>query len=318
MDISSRTRERFCKDCKIPIGIFEEPYFSDRLKLYDILYGTVEKWNRFTEDLKKYHCEQDYFENYNSVKEAVMAAIKNSEAFKSFNEDDMSKYTIKHTGLPSGEIYHPGNNGKLFISVDMRHANFSALSHYAGYVNKNIFNGAPTWEDFISLFTNSGHIIHSKYIRQVIMGNCNPRRQGTYEKYLMDQVIDLLSNSISSNRIVFFSNDEIVFDVSDEPHIPTLYQRSQYISQLLSLAVDFPLRVEPFKLVKISGTDGYAKKIIQNGRGEYKIELKHLDNYVLPFVLRKLQNEEVTENDKMFYHRGLLAKFVDIPEIWID
>jgi len=40
MDISTRTRERFCKDCKIPIGIFEEPYFSDRLKLYDRLYGT--------------------------------------------------------------------------------------------------------------------------------------------------------------------------------------------------------------------------------------------------------------------------------------
>lgn len=60
------------------------------------------------------------------------------------------------------------------------------------------------------------------------------------------------------------------------------------------------------------------RKIIQNGRGEYKFELKHLDNYVLPFVLRKLQNEEITESDKMFYHRGLLAKFVDVPEIWID
>lgn len=318
MDISTRTRERFCKDCKIPIGIFEEPYFSDRLKLYDRLYGTLDKWNRFTEDLKKYNCEQDYFEKYNSVKEAAMAAIKNSEAFKFFNEDDMNKYIIKHTGLPSGEIYHPGNDGKMFISVDMRQANFSSLSYYADRIGKSIFNGASTWEDFISLFADSSHIIHSKYIRQVILGNCNPRRQVTYEKYLMDQVIDLLSNSISPSKIVFFSNDEIVFDVSDESHIPTLYRRSQYIDRLLLLAMDVSFRVELFKLVKIGGTDGYAKKIIQNGRGEYKFELKHLDNYVLPFVLRKLQNEEITESDKIFYHRGLLAKFVDVPEIWID
>ena len=136
----------------------------------------LDKWNRFTEDLKKYNCEQDYFEKYNSVKEAAMAAIKNSEAFKFFNEDDMNKYVIKHTGLPSGEIYHPGNDGKMFISVDMRQANFSSLSYYADRTGKSIFNGASTWEDFISLFAESSHIIHSKYIRQVILGNCNPRQ----------------------------------------------------------------------------------------------------------------------------------------------
>ena len=45
MEISVRAKERFCKDCNILIKIFQEPYFTDRLKLYDKFYGTLEKWS---------------------------------------------------------------------------------------------------------------------------------------------------------------------------------------------------------------------------------------------------------------------------------
>ncbi len=34
-------KERFCKDRNIPIRIFQEPYFTDRLTLYDKFYGTL-------------------------------------------------------------------------------------------------------------------------------------------------------------------------------------------------------------------------------------------------------------------------------------
>lgn len=67
MEISTRSKERFCKDCNIPIRIFQEPYFTDRLTLYDKFYGTIEKWDIFLNELSKYHCEQDYFEEYNRV-----------------------------------------------------------------------------------------------------------------------------------------------------------------------------------------------------------------------------------------------------------
>lgn len=33
MEISNRAKERFCKDCNIPIRLFQEPYFLDRIKL---------------------------------------------------------------------------------------------------------------------------------------------------------------------------------------------------------------------------------------------------------------------------------------------
>jgi hypothetical protein len=77
MEISVRAKERFCKDCNIPLRLFHEPYFMDRLKLYDRFYGTLEKWNLFVEELQKYHCEQDYFEEYNRVKDDAINCIKN-------------------------------------------------------------------------------------------------------------------------------------------------------------------------------------------------------------------------------------------------
>ncbi len=33
MEVSVMAKQRFCMDCSIPIKIFREPYFTDRLKL---------------------------------------------------------------------------------------------------------------------------------------------------------------------------------------------------------------------------------------------------------------------------------------------
>ena len=54
---------------------------------------------------------------------------------------------------------------------------------------------------------------------------------------------------------------------------------------------------------------------IRDRDGEYSIAFKGLDNYMMPFVLRHFLGEEVTESDKIFYHEGLLSKFIDTPQI---
>lgn len=313
MKISVKLKERFCKDCNIPIRIFQEPYFTERLKLYDKFYGTLEKWDLFLEELNKYSCEQDYFEDYNRVKDEAIMSIKNSEAYQRFNEEDMNKYRVKYTGLPSKDIFHLNNDKKIFISIDMRKANFSALQHYGDSIFKSMFSGASTWEDFIGLFTDNKHIINSKYIRQVILGNCNPKRHVTYEKYLMDNVLDILIKEFeySIKDVVFFSNDEIILDMESYVNCIKL---KKYTEELLFKESDIPLKVELFKLHKINGTDGYYKEIYK-GISETEIEFKCLDNYILPFVLRHFLKEEVTEYDKVFYHEGLLANFIEVPEI---
>lgn len=313
-EISTKLKERFCTDCNIPIKIFKEPYFMDRLELLNDLYGTLEKWHTFLEELKKYNSEQDYFEEYNRVKDKAINCIKNSEGYQIFNEDDMNKYRVTHANLPGKDIYHPSNDGKKFISIDMKKANFSALQHYGDCIFKSMFSGASTWEDFISLFTDNKHIINSKYIRQVILGNCNPKRHITYEKHLMDNTIGLIKGLLPNN-IVFFSNDEIIFDITHHKCIASIltYELQKYLNEYSSI----PLKVECFILHKIKGTDGYYKEIFKEN-GKTEIELKCVNSYIMPFIVRKLKGEEITESDKVFYHDGLLAKFEEVPDIKIE
>lgn len=312
MEISTRAKERFCKDCNIPIRIFHEPYFTDRLTLYDKFYGTIKKWDIFLNELSKYHCEQDYFEEYNRVKDAAILDIKNTEAYQKFNEEDMNKYAVTHKNLPNKDIFKPSNDGKCFISIDMRKANFSSLHHYS----LDIFGGADSWEEFIEKYTDNQHIINSKYIRQVILGNCNPKRHITYEKYLMDGALTYLTEVfVSMDRVVFFSNDEIVIDVSDMDK--NKQERIAFSIGNGMKDMPVPLKTKFFVLHKIVGTDGYYKEIIDEN-GNTEIEFKCLDNYVLPFVLRKFLGEDIIESDKVFYHEGLLAKFIEAPQIEVD
>jgi hypothetical protein len=268
----------------------------------------------FVKELDRYRTEQDYFEDYNRVKDEAINSIKCSEAYEKFQEEDMNKFAIIHKDLPGKDIYHPSNNGKTFISIDMKHANFSALQHYGDCMGKSMFAGASTWEDFISLFTNNKHIIDSKYIRQVILGNCDPKRHITYEKYLMNLVLDsLLRDNIIDDisNVIFFSNDEIVIDVSDLVAVDRKIL-VRHIEESLK-DVFIPLKVELFALLELHGTHGgYYKLIYEDG---YKIKFKCLDSLYIPFVIRYLEGEKATESDKTFYHNGLLARFIEIPDI---
>lgn len=312
MEISEKLKERFCKDCNIPLRLYKEPYFMDRLQLYDSYYNTLDKWNIFVRELEKYKCEQDYLEEYNRVKDTAIKDIKDSDGYKRFNVEDMNEYTVKYKDLPGKDIYKPSNIGKLFISIDMKKANFSALKDY----DRSIFRNADTWEEFIGRYTENEHIINSKYIRQVILGNCNPKRHITYEKYLMGQVIEILIDELGlfTSDIVFFSNDEIIIDM--EGYVDCIRNR-QVIECKIKEFFNIPFRIELFYLRKITGTYGYYKEIVKNII-EREYEFKCLNNNTLPFVLRKFNREEITENDKVFCHEGLLSKFMEVPEIKIQ
>jgi len=261
-EITEQLKERFCKDCKIPITIFKEPYFSARMELLDPYYDSKKKWVIFYNELSKYNCAQDYFEEYNRVKDTAMEAIQSSTAYAFFNGEDMSRYQITHVGLPGKDIYKYSNNGKNFISIDMKKANFSSLQHYSeekGFIGKNgIFEDAQTWDEFLHKFTDNEHIVNSKYIRQVILGNCNPKRHITYEKYLMDLVLTKLEPTIRG-EVVFFSNDEIVLDITHLSKQEQITETDRVTNLCKEIA--FPLRVELFTLRKIEGTRGYLKEI---------------------------------------------------------
>lgn len=142
MELTPELKRRFCKNCNIPISIFVEPFFTDRIKLFSMYYDTIEELQKFVKSIEPYDCEQDYYEHYNKTKDAAINFIKGTEGYEKFNNMDMKEISkaISEIHIPSSDIYKPTNDGKRFISIDMKKANFHSLKAFA----PDIFDNADT------------------------------------------------------------------------------------------------------------------------------------------------------------------------------
>lgn len=312
-DISVELKKRFCKDCNLHINVFQEPYFMERIKLYDKFYNTLLKWDTFLQCLEKYECEQDYFEDYNRIKDAAITDIKNSDGYKRFNKSFFKKEDDEIADCPKTDIMKSYNDGKYFISVDMKQANFNALR----YFSPSIFNNQSTWELFIAQYTDNKHIIASKYIRQVILGNCNCDKHISFEKKLMSKIAYRIEKeNISGIEMYSCLNDEVIYQVNEQDIKKTYYIYDVILK--ITKEYSIPFRVDFFKLYKIEGCkNGYYKYFLFGESGKV-VEFKGFDSEILPFVLRKFKCEEIQENDKVFYHNGMLAKFIETPQIVVN
>lgn len=338
--ITNNLKKRFCRDMSLNIQIYEEPYFTERLDLF----GYRDKWNNLLELVNnKFNGNEElFFEEYNTVKDKVINYIQESQAFKELNKESMDKYKVD-SNITSNDVYKSGNIGKYFISIDMVKANFSSIVRYANKYNYQ-FNSDDTaiynYEKFMRRFTDIEYFISSKYIRQVIFGACNPKRQVTYQKYIMSIILDTLLAcdvaNISKENILSLSNDEIVIDVTNNKS-----EDIEELKKLLSiLGFGIPLHFEYFKLGKVINSDAYIKEISctklymetnsynseeemrknleESSSNDIKYVIKKANPIDTVFIQRLLHNQEVTENDLVFSHEGKLAKLIEKPDVQIS
>ena len=296
-------KKRFCKDCNLPINLFDEPYFTQRLKALDVQFDCVKKFDTFCADLEKYDTEQEYFEYYNTVKDSVINMIKDNTEYMKFLNDDFADVRVvtKNITLGNKNLYIEGNQDKTFISIDMKKANFSALRHYSPAIFKNV----ETWERYIGFFTPSEHIRNSKYIRQVILGACNPKRQITYERYLMTMLYLHIKNELDG-KVSFYSlgNDEIIISVagtsvSAKEIKAAIATCPQKIGELV--------RFEMFDLQKV-GDYGWMKVIYDEPE---RVEFKTINADIYHQIVKHYWNMPITEDDLVFRYNGVLARFLE-------
>jgi len=253
---------------------------------------------------------EDYFAEYDRVKDEAIASIKGTLGYEKFNQMDLGKCRIKNTQFSSHSIFRNPNVNRFFISIDQRQANFTALHHF----DDSIFGDAATWEEFLSRFTDNQSIINSKFVRSVILGNCNPKRHMTYEKFLMDNLLSkLLASGIDTFRIDCFLHDEIVIDVTDLREDEQFSLLSSVKSIASTMSSYFTIKL--FSLHKITGIrKGYWEKIYRED-GSCGIEFKCVPNLMLPFVLRKFLGQEPLSSDGVFWFEEMPAQLLEIPKI---
>lgn len=294
-------KKRFCKDCSLPIAIFDNPYFHERLQTLDVLYDCVHKFDAFCDELQSFANEQEYFEHYNKVKDSMVEFIKGKSEYNSFINSSFPVEPI----VSRKELYIDDNDDRAFISIDMKKANFSALNHFS----HEIFDNAESWEQFVSKFTDCQHIINSKYVRQVVLGSCNPKKQITYERYLMNILCIHIMDNIPNASIYSLGEDEILINVPREYGVGCGFSLSDLKKTVESCPDDIGklVRVEMFEFFKIKGTDGFIKIYDDFDREEFKC----LNSEIFHQVVKHFYGKKITDNDLVFYHNGRLAKFVE-------
>ena len=264
--INPKLRKRFCKDFNVPINIFTDPEFTRKLETY-FQYDDDTKfaWQRFKEMLTTFYEEygeaaftDKFLEYSNSLQEKMIEELKFKLA--DFNQKELPALPEIASKYPHHDIFKAPNAEKMYISIDMMSANFHSLREY----DPNIFtNGDKTlstsYKEWVHSFTTfSDYFAQSKGFRQCIFGNCNPKRQQSYEMYLMSLLVkDYLIPKDLDKYIVALHNDEIIISVPEDQYPYAFHEQVE--KAIASSPIAYFLRIDMFKLQYIAPIKAFIK-----------------------------------------------------------
>lgn len=331
-------RDRFVKDTKLPIPVIEDDSaFGYFLYLYEKEFKAKTRWKNLCDLVYDVFNGNpgEYLAAYYELKDIILEDIKNSAEYKAFNELDMNQFAIPepYRSIPQMEVYKETNDGKVFMSVDLKKANFQALKLLS------VLN-YDTYDDFILQYTALRYFKESKYIRQVIFGNCNPKRQVTFEKFLMYEVAQrvngILEKISDKFHLISLVTDEAIFQfdgtLDELAEIAMKYQNGsgESIFNEVWKMTDFEGReievattLYQIKLLKYRKYNGkylscYAKVFVDK-----KYELKKVPGYYFAQVYKLYNGEDITMMDRYFVQDNEVAMIIhplrkDKPEVVFD
>ena len=304
-------RQRFVKDYNLPINIFDDNLFEYYIQLYDFF-----PYPRYKETIEKIEneydgCVEKWLEYCASVRDNAINGVMETDEYKKFNSMDLSQYNFAPI-CGERSCYTEETNGKRFLSIDLRKANFQALK-YVGVISD------VTYEQFVNRFGGDDYIANSKYLRQVIFGKMNPSRQIKIEKYLMSKVYEVIKDVTEKYSFTIFSmnSDELIFAIPEE-----FYNNRQEdentrelindIYNLVGKNIGVEIKVEYIEVRRLPIVSANGTKIDAYERTNLFTSQKTLKKASTTFYpqIYKLWNEMPIEDyDMIFYFENQLATF---------
>ena len=314
---------RLAKDFNLPFNIFDRKMIDYYKKNFSEVWPT-DKEVLLHNSLVNYNVEMNKFNEYlNAWTDGILKEIEDSKEYKAFNECDMLKFNMldvyDNYGVKVGnkQVYTKENVGSVFMSIDLKKANFQALQ-FVGVIDKKY----TSYEEFIRLKTGNSYLPYSKHKRQVLFGKLNPKRIITVEKYIMHSIYDNIKMLLKLNglehmvNLYSINNDELIFKYSsNSEHISKIWSENvSYVINHLSIlkGTGFDVRVEHFRLDKLdivteNGTEvpAYVKHNVLNGEET----LKKVPGMYFPQVYKLWKGKKITKKDRMFYYEGQVCHF---------
>lgn len=301
--LEKQVLSKFTKDFNLPIKVFEKEYFDYYIELYDAYLNTKKHYSLLENCIARFNGSANFFGYYNQVKEEIINHIKAKDGYINFTTMNMNKFKVNNE-YNQTSIYNNLNDSKYYLSIDLVKANFQALK----YIDESIFDNSNSYSEFIHLFTDEEYILSSKQFRQVLFGNLAPKRLAKVERYLIEQIIKYLleANIITKENIVSVNTDELIIEVDSN----TLGNFSnENILNLVSsikyqLGIDVDIELFQLKVIK----DSFFVKEFINKDG---YELKGVSALLFPQVYKYYNNLEINDNDLVFKHEHMMAKFCE-------
>ena len=318
MTPQERINQRFAKDFNLPINIFRNDIFEYYRKLYD--FWPDAEWVALNNEIKNdYEGNMEaWLQHYAEVRDVIIRTLEESQAYKDFNACDMSQYAVSSSvrNYPDRNIYNQECEGKIFLSIDLKKANFQALK-FAGVITDK------SYDDFIDKFDKSFYFKKSKYTRQVIFGKLNPKRTITVEHYMMSLIFwqEKVMKAINyvGGKVVAFKSDEIIWELDKQLKTRAL----KTIENVIKLELGFEVRAECFRIHDLGIVNSNGNKVsawvredLNAGYGPIsgvptEGVLKATSTTYFPQVYKLWKGYPLEDIDLYFYHEDQLATFLE-------
>jgi hypothetical protein len=220
---------------------------KDFIKLFDLNVPTQEHFDYYIAQLQKttkhsniydlikmfeeadIHID-DFYEYKLSKSNEIIDFIKTTNAYADLCYDN------NLSDLPTNKSFSY-EEGIKYLSIDLRSANWISLKKYD---QENQLGNS--YSEFLKRFDLPEVFIHSKYLRQFIFGNVNPKKQQKIQRNIIQEVVRQFSSDLSVECV---KNDEVIFSFRDFSEIEGVVSldSSKYKSKIFTVE-----RVEDFRI----------------------------------------------------------------------
>jgi hypothetical protein len=141
--LSHAARRRFVKDYSLPIQVVPDPHFAYLLDLYEPFFGSRTKLGLLIDEIRDSGSEEAFFVRANRLSDAVIKAVRDTPAYQFLSEDHLADYDIGPSTFAADSLYHPDNDGRAIIAVDLVKANFQAMRYLAALAGIHVVGAEP-------------------------------------------------------------------------------------------------------------------------------------------------------------------------------
>jgi len=255
MELTEQLKRKFLKDFNLSYSITKEPYFSNAIQVL----GYEKQLLMFQKFISKFSNVEELYDSMDSIfgnksKDGkLIEYIKQNPLYTTVFQDtafynDFLLPNAKYNKISN--LYSNNNVGKIYISIDLKEANFQMFKLFKIIKTNN-------YKEFIRLFTNEEYFWNTKQARQIVFGQLNPKRQQKYQRYVMLRLYDLL---VANFKAYYFTSDELLCEIEYNDTSQIIIDINELIINDKTLnTLDFHINTFELKVLKTESGFYYYK-----------------------------------------------------------